>query len=158
MVEAGWKNARGNRGIADRSNSIEFPDWWAPAYAFRYFESDRRRSLLAFLSVIFDYPEEPGLMTEPLVVAGWLEFGKGLTPGDDWEYNDATLHLRVPNRQDDGTLLHLNAREIWPDKRHKTTRLTTLAVPLASVTNSEHLRNRVVEPLLRGIAESGPAC
>ena len=155
LADAGWQNVTGNRGIADLSKSIEYPEFWPPYYAFRFFGSDRHKSLMAFVSVIFDLPEEPRLITEPLVSAGWFEFGEGVIP-DDKEYYFATLHLWMPNRKDDGTFFQLDPRKEWPDEGYKISQLTTLAVPLVSVTNSQCLRDRVIEPLLRRIADSDP--
>ena len=152
IAHKGWQSITGSRAIADLSKSIQYTEWWPPYYAFRFFEHDHYKSLLAFLSVVFDLPEDPKLITEPLVIAGWCDFGKGNTPGDNWEYHYATLHLWMPSRQDDGRLFRLDPREQWPKKGYKMAQLSTLAVPLVAVTSTQCLRDRVIEPLLTGVA------
>ena len=76
MIEAGWKSCFRNTAIADLSKSIEFPDYWSPYFAFRFFQNDRYKPLAAFLSIIFDLPDDPKLIEEPLVSAGLLDYGK----------------------------------------------------------------------------------
>jgi len=130
LAKEGWTSVTGNLAIANLSKSIQYPECWPPYYAFRFFQNDRYKSLLAFLSVVFDLPEDPKLIREPLVIAGWCDFGKGHTPGDKWEYHYATLHLWMPNRRDDGQLSRLDPRKEWPEDGYKMSQLATLAIPL----------------------------
>lgn len=149
LMEAGWVNSSGNRVIADLSKSIEYPDYWPPYYAFRFFESDRHKSLLAFLSVIFDLPEEPKLITEPLVSAGLFGFEEEKVGA--WEYHYATLHLWMPKRRDDGSFLTVDPRKEWPDDGYKMSQLRTLALPLTSISSAQCLKDKIIRPLLDGI-------
>ncbi len=153
FIEAGWQNATGNTAIADLSKSIEWPDWWPPYYAFRYFKNDHCKSLIAFLSIIFDLPEEPARIIEPLISAGLLDYEEKAVGA--WEYWYATLHAWMPERQDDGTLNTMDPkREL--DGSYELSHLKTLAVPLVSISNTQGLKDKVIQPIFNELAKYQP--
>jgi hypothetical protein len=152
LEKAGWQSM-GNTAIANRSSSIGSPDYWAPYYLFRFFSSNRYKTLLAFVSVILDLPEEPRRITEPLVSAGWMDLGKEKMDSDAWEYSHATLHCWMPDRRDDGTFISVNPQKDWPDDGYDISFLSTLAQPLVAVSNSQSLEEKIIKPLLDEITK-----
>jgi hypothetical protein len=153
MEERGWQS-RGSQSLSI-STALYNSKQWAPRVAFRFYQSEGAKHLLPFTSVIlFDRDGDvAGGLTEPLVCAGWCDYGVGAVASDVW-FDWAYHHAKVPNRRDDGTLQSVDPQVAWPAKGMQNRRFNSLGVPLMQIRGVEDLRARIVEPLLAGIARS----
>jgi len=150
MKSARWK-LRSNQCVTLRTVP-EDPAYWFPEYAFRFYVSEHHRSILAFLSAIFDDRSDNGRIVEPLLTGGWHDFGAGSDAAvEQYNANYASWHPHMPDRRDDGTLISVDPRQKWPEDKYKIIRTTTMAVPLVEITKPDDLKTRVIDPLLLGI-------
>ena len=135
---------------------------------FHFYPNEKYQHLLSFISVIFYDRDRDGLVEEPLLCGGWFDYGKGNKFTDnDYDYPFALCHIKMSKRRDDGSLISegtQSAQKILKDLtaqkgyniKVKVKRMSTLAVPLITITKADELKERVIAPLLDGIkADNG---
>lgn len=154
MADVGWKIATPTNICVQLSMLLDWSHWWFPYFAFRLYKNEQYPHFLSFVAVIF-YDRDGKLhVQEPLLSAGWNDYGKGNTvPADEVGGDSVLWHPEMPGRRDDGVLISVDPRQQWPDEKYKPYRTTTLAVPLIEITNAEQLKSRVTGPLLAAIGE-----
>jgi hypothetical protein len=137
------------------STTINTADEWLPEFAFRYYQNEDQKHLLPFIAVLFDYEDEEiklKRLREPLLTAGWYDYGTGGT-FEDYSFWDAVIHVYVREWEADGKWHQSDPRTIFPKSWGIRTavRCRSLALPLMSFASAEDLTQRVVKPLLEDI-------
>lgn len=146
MEDHKWKPKAGNTAVT-WSYHLAYPDWWIPQDIFRFYFKEGYEHILPFISVIlFDRDNETKL-SEPLISAGYFDYGIGNTI-TTWEYWYSHFHIKQDNFKDDGELapILLNDPEKYTFKN-----AYSLAKPLMQIYNSQSLLDEIVKPLLDGI-------
>ena len=156
MDMRGWTGAGGNIATAGGSTAIYAPQLWGPQMAFRFFKHPKAPNVLAFVSVIIDDVDREERVQEPLISAGFYDYGDDGKAGNNWQYDYARWHLGMPGRTDDGAPYSTDPRQTWPKSSHPMQRVTTFALPLVSVGDGSTLEQRVVEPLVAEIRKDCP--
>lgn len=123
----------------------------------RLYDHDQRKNLLGFVSVLIDDEAGKGRITEPLVSAGWCDYGAGKRAKEGFLAGWADCHVehKPTHRADDGTVIIREDKEWLEPERYGVVRYGSLALPLTSITNAEALRDRIIKPLLAGIDKAG---
>lgn len=153
MKKMGW-TSRSNTCVS-MSYTLDMSSYWFPKFAFRFYKNDGYKHILPFITVVFDDREEDTYVEEPLLTAGWHDYGKGNEVGQNYELDYANWHIYMPERRDDGTLVVVDPRQEWPQYNYSVQKTTTMAIPLTSITNAEQLKARIIDPLVAGIQEEG---
>lgn len=150
MTKTGW-NTTSNYALADFSYSIHYPSWWIPIFAFRYYKHRDYSNRLAYVSVLLDdHPDGEYTIKEPLVAAGFFDYGK--TEADSWEnwYARYYGHLsRKYNLQSDGQPFHFDAKMVPPNVLGKFQNGQVFAVPLVSITDEKDVKLQITDKLLK---------
>ena len=147
MRERGWETRASNTCMADLSRTIQSPDYWLPSLVFRYLRHKDMPTKLVAASVILDLVEKPERVREPLISGIVFDYGPGAEPGNDWKYEYAGWHVWMPGSTDDGTPVSAEPKVVWPKDNVRALSVTSFALPLVVITDSDALRGRVVEPL-----------
>lgn len=149
MTEVGWKSLTGNSATAELSYSLNTPRQWMPHYLGRFYQHPDRPDLLPFVSILIGvlYDNED-LLKEPLISAGFFDFGNGKKVAE-WGIRYSNWHLYIPNRQDDGTVCTVDPRIAWPEEKCVAQQLSSFALPLLSISDSNSLREKVTGPLCK---------
>lgn len=156
MASEGWKPTGNSPVMVGVSYSLQLPRYWIAQDFFRFYKHEKHRNILAFVSVLADDATDEGSLKEPILTAGWFDYGEGTEVGDQWEYEWRRWHLRMPERTDDGKLLSADS-EIWPKESLPFRRVSTSGMPLTSIVDVEGLKGNIIEPLLQAIKGSHPS-
>ncbi|HOD83603.1 MAG TPA: hypothetical protein PKG77_19470 [Phycisphaerae bacterium] len=148
IKKSGWTPAWGNNAVSG-SNSILAPDWWAPIAASRFFHVAEYPNLLAFISVLLDDVEEQNRLQEPLVTCGWIDYGKGTTAGGNFFWWYCRAHLFQADHVEDGSIFSGARQQLYPKSNYPIKRISTFALPLASINSSDDLQAKVIDVLLK---------
>src|SRR5207245_6025333 len=111
MADEGWKTT-GSTCISV-SYTLLYPRFWLPRDFFRFYKNNPGHSL-TFVSVLLDDAENESHVEEPLLTAGWFNYGSGREIGNQWQYSYARWHLKMPGRIDEGKLLSADSKDWWP--------------------------------------------
>jgi len=149
MRERGWESRASNTCMADLSKSIQSPQNWMPNVIFRYFRNKDAPEMLVAISVILDSHEQQARITEPLISGVVYEYTRGTEPANDWRYEYAGWHTWIQGAKDDGTPISVDPRATWPTDKVTAIRLTSFALALVEIIDSEKLRDAVIVPLDR---------
>jgi len=157
MGEDGWQPIS-NTAAFERSGSLYEPQKWFPSEVFRLYISENSPHILAFVSVLlFDRYKEFDHFTEPVISAGWLDYGTGKKVGKNWEYWYARFHGYMEDRKDDGALCELTPSADWPQDQkkydYKFKTANTFGFPLMSINTAEDLKSKITDQLLDHIAK-----
>lgn len=148
----GWIMAN-RAAAAGGSTSIDFPAKWVPESVHRFMKHERRERLLSFVSVILENLDQPDRLDEPLVTAGWIDFGQ--TGESLWYPELSRWHLYNPNRSDDGISREFQpGNEFSAKARENVHCACTLAVPLVNIIHADALENLVIHPFLASLPDS----
>lgn len=151
LTTSGW-HSTGTAPAAGGSISLDYPRRWVPEYVHRFVTHPRHSGLLGFVAVIVENLEKPDLLTEPLVSAGWVDFGDKV---GDWWVETARWHLYHPARVDDGVTRTFRPPASWSAKvRDNVHGICTLGLPLVSITNVRAVEERIVRPFLASIPQT----
>jgi hypothetical protein len=158
MLSRGWEE-RGSQCVSG-SNALKNPTEWLPTLIFRMYNGKHdRKSLVSFVSVFLSDPsctEAEGHVDEPLVSAGWYDYGvgrrapKGL---DGWWWT--SYHLDHVNRKDNGEIITTDDKKWLEPEKWDVVRFSSLAVPLVKIQNSDDLLQQVIKPVLDHIGSLG---
>lgn len=153
MKDNGWA-VRGNQCVSVSTVPDRAP-YWFPETAFRLYTNQQRLNLLPFVEVLFDDRKNRGRIKEPLVSAGWHDFGKGKqVPEKPALWSVTKWHRRMPARVDDGTFVSVDPRQLKQNYPMELT--TTMAVPLVEITSVSDLKQRILDPLLLKLGDRQP--
>jgi hypothetical protein len=159
MEEDGWTRISKRTPAIETSGGLDNPDCWLPDAFFCFYEQAKKEHLLPYISVHVDDLEaedyDPDCIKEPIISAGWLDFGVGKKAVTEWckNYWICYSHLWMENRKDDGTpctddLWKISEVDSFPSG---TVNVTAFAHPLEVVINSETLKEKIVQPLLNAL-------
>ncbi len=128
---------------------------WLPYFAFCYFESKERPRFLPFLGVLFNYDDDDAKVQpiqEPLVTAGWYDYGKD-GKREAYILWHAVIHVYIPGWKADGSRAEAISNEVIPKYLGKPSslRCRSFALPVLSLKNTEDLTRLVIDPLLADI-------
>jgi len=136
-----------NRYAASHGKTLDSPERWLAQYVFRFYhrpETKPDRIMLYLSAILFD-SGNPTRIKEPILTAGWVEFGIRAHP-DNFPWEDLALHLDIPGAANDGIVMTHDTASIG--KRRKFSKFGTLAVPLVEIDTADALKQRVIAPLL----------
>ncbi len=153
MEEHGWVSCVGS--AVSHSSSTNSADEWLPYFAFCYFESKERPRFLPFLGVLFDYIDDDAKVQpiqEPLVTAGWYDYGKD-GKRETYFLWHAVIHVYIPGWKADGSWAEAKPNEVFPKNFGKLSslRCRSFALPVLSLQNTEDLTRLVIDPLIADI-------
>jgi hypothetical protein len=153
MENASW-TTDGNQAVTT-SSAVYKAYEWLPEFAFRYYQNQEQKHLLPFIAVLFDYEDEDiklKRLREPLLTAGWYDYGTGAT-FEDYSFWDAVIHVYIREWEANGKWHQSDPRTIFPKGWDTRTavRCRSFALPLMSFASAEDLAQRVVNPLLEDI-------
>ena len=86
------------------------PKRWIQQDVFRLYRNPELKHLACFISVILDDTEKPENITQPLLTAGFFDYGIGNEIGISEKHYDYSLgrwHLNIPDRNDRGVLVQI---------------------------------------------------
>ena len=152
--EDGWKNAAMDTSAwGDAAYSINSPNRWMPADAFRLLKF-KDVPALVFVSVILrNFERSYERFEEPLITAGFLAYAK-LPKVDGSIYKLTRCHPYQKARVDDGTWHRTHINQVHEKERKvfgaTFQELKSFGLPLVEISDAEAVRQRVVEPLLAG--------
>jgi hypothetical protein len=159
MAENGWIHISKRTHAIETLDGLDDPDGWLPDAFFCFYEHAKREHLLPYISVLVDNlwadDYDPDCVKEPIISAGWLDFGVGKKASTEWRKNYwvCASHLWMENRKDDGTPC---TDDVWKISENEdfpagTVKVTSFAHPLEIITNSEKLKEKIVQPLLNAL-------
>lgn len=167
LRDRGWKSAATDSlAIGYLAFGLDYPRWWMPAEAFRFFRApDPTHRVLAFVSVIFmPHDDERGdfELTEPLVTAGWFDYEMDLPAINAAMQWHARFHCYSSKRPtSDGRIEERRTAEYTQAERDKYKygfrRVRTFGRPLVEMTAPEALETLVITPLLEDILTEAKA-
>jgi hypothetical protein len=154
MGQAGWEQRAGSTAMAGMAYSIHSPRNWIPHQIFRFYRHPDVKLAIPCVSVLLESADTKPKLLEPHVSGLLMQYEtEEAMPEGSALYRTATWHLYVPNRMDDGSLMSIEPRAIWP-KDSDAKKMTSFAVPLVSVRNRDALKEVVISPLLRIVSDS----
>jgi hypothetical protein len=154
MEKQGWESYN-NSAISNNSASVQNPKQWFSDILFRFYTNNGLENIMLFVSIILDDDFFGDYkITEPLITAGFFDFGRDNKVGDrsdNWDYYYARLYCYLKNRKDQGEI-HESApgwqeeldKKYWQAESYKC-----FGLPLTSITNAQDIESRIVEPLLK---------
>lgn len=149
MEKAGWPLL--TPYVTEFSYSVNNPEKWFPSELFRFYKSEKSKSILPFVSVILDDDREGEYtISEPLVTAGYFDYGKNEV-GNNWHYWYAKWHRYQENPQNDGQIIRLEPSMRWKEDWEENYPFEASACfgwPLTSITNEKDVETKIVFPLL----------
>lgn len=153
MSNEGWE-AWNNVVLSESSASLLASEKWFPHELFRFYIREEHPEILVFVSILLDSYSYSGLdkyedeLTEPLVTAGYFDYGQGKKVGD-WEYWYARWFGYMEDRKDDGTIHEskMDWQKGW-DETYPFQSYKCFGRPLTSITNAQDVESKIVNPLL----------
>ena len=151
MDDGGWKTR--SRRCVDGSTQLSQPQDWLRTAVFRLYDCKSQKNLLAFITVFICDPEGQDRIEEPLVVAGWCDYGVGkeAEPGLAWVWKWSICHLEHKEPKFDGSIIVEEDADWLETTRFGVVRFGSLAYPLLSIGTPEELKVRIIDPLLGAI-------
>ncbi|MDE2039669.1 MAG: hypothetical protein KGO96_05700 [Elusimicrobia bacterium] len=146
MGPQGWK-PRTNTCYSS-SASVEKPEKWLPVVLCRLYYNPQQKGLFSFVSVILDDPDQEAQVLEPLVSAGWCDYGKKNATDHGFVSGWASCHVILPAPTYDGAMIVTDDKEWLEPEKYDIIRYGSLALPLTSMTSIETLKTKVIDPLL----------
>lgn len=158
MTKANW-NSEGNTAISASSASILSPEQWIPIAVFRFYKRKEYRGLLAFISVLLDdHWERKYTIKEPLLTAGFFDYGKAEVKDNDWDYPFARCYGYLSKEHSlkaDGEPFPFEKKMLPLDRQGKFSGIVPIfdggevfAVPLVSVKNASDVESQITHKLL----------
>lgn len=172
MGEEGWQpwQPLSDTAFFERSGNLYEHKKWFPSEVFRLYISENNPHILAFISVLlFDRYKEFYHFTEPIISAGWLDYGTGEQVDGNWRPWYARFHGNwrswygrfhgyMKDTKDDGTLCQLTPSVDWPKEQEKYDfkfkTASTFGFPLMSINTAEDLKSKITDQLLDYISKA----
>lgn len=165
MKEEGWKPIK-KIPVFEVCSDLESANTWLPDTFFCYYTHAEHQHRLPFVAVLLDDliddDPDPNCVKEPLISAGWADYPIGSNAKKELGDEDFRIHyghLWLGNRRDDGTVSSGDAKNLLEDEEDedvvsKVVEITTFAHPLELITDSESLKQKVVQPLLNLLSKA----
>jgi len=104
--------------VGSHSDSISYSFMWIASYIFRFYHNDDHLNYLCFSSAILYPPAENLVLDEALISAGLLKYPEGFNVSDNnnWKYEYAYSHLKMPDRKNNGTCCLADKDQLWQNK------------------------------------------
>lgn len=156
MSEKHWKTVGTSRIMDEMSTSLFNPEKWYPNVLVKFYKSNKHPHLLLFISImLFDRDKEYNNFTEPLIAAGWFDYGITNNFEGLWDYWHGRCHGFMDAPKHDGTLhtfTFSSECKKWKKGRGTAFRsASSFAWPLVTITNAEELKNKIIDHLLDNI-------
>lgn len=158
MSKEGWE-ACSNTVTVGGSNSVLCPECWFPNILFRFYEHNDHKQLLVFVSILLnDDVDGEYKLVEPVVTAGYFDYGAGKEVGKNWEYFYAKWYGYNMKHGNEETIFksEKNWKEEWLKKFPKDDvesypfeSWKCFGLPLISITNARDVESKIVNPLLK---------
>ena len=156
MCKKGWTAALKKRGktcISEVSKSIESPDNWLPTEIFRFYKNNSYKNLLVYVSVLIDNDKDGWYTIEqPLITAGFFDYGKNKRVNDNWYYYYACIYGYIMNEKTNDKPISMH-EEIECEKDGKLPYLfrsgKCFGLPLVSIKDESDIEKKIVKPLLQ---------
>jgi hypothetical protein len=145
-----------NTAVAYSSSSLANPKQWIPASFFRYFINKEHKNLLIFVSILVD--DDIGhdyKLSEPLITAGYFDYGKDKEVKDNWQYwysnwlgyigrniKFGKTYESTPNWKEEKPW-NEDKPEVYPFEAWKC-----FGLPLVSISNAQDVNSKIVTPLI----------
>jgi hypothetical protein len=169
----GWSAISGSTVTSGNSGSLYDPVGWVPELFYRYYtNSEEYPNKLLYVAVILDNrndnpvypPKNKELFEEPILTAGYFNYGKKVVEGNVWPAEYCKAHFFSDDEEYNG--------EIWsvePEKMICITQQTrdkklvefasplslrSLALPLIDITDTPKIEKSVIDPLFRDMIQS----
>lgn len=153
MREHGWSPVPRTSVTGNKSGRVDDPEWWLPTEFSRFYQNNRHPQLLPYVAVLVHHleDEDEWPIDVALLSAGCLVFKK--TWAWNGEYWWSRSHLDMQVQRNDGTICRENPNETWDDEEppEGVIAIVTFARPLDEVVDSETLRAKLVDPLLKDV-------
>lgn len=157
MEKKDWEGERTN-AISDMSKSVLYPSYWIPIAAFRLFNKTKCPNRLGFISILIDdHWDAKYVLKEPIITAGFFDYGKGKVNGD-WEYSFTRIYgylAEKHNLKPDGEVFHFSRSMVSPSHKGNFKSGVVFALPLVSIENSEDIKLKITDKLLNLIESKG---
>jgi hypothetical protein len=149
MSKAGW-NTESNYALSELSYSILNPTQWIPINAFQFYRHKDYSNRLAYVSALLDdHWDREYTTAEPLVTAGFLDYGQVKISDDENWYARYYGHLsKDHNLKADGQPFHFDKAMLPPNLQGKFENGKVFAVPLVPITNADDVRSQITSKLL----------
>lgn len=167
LIELEYEAVPDKTACAGGSASIEYPDYWFPHEAFRFFKHKNYNHILAVISVIIEDLGEPDSFTQPILSAIWFDYGQGnevkvkpvqkpaknARARNAWMYkfSRSILDLKQPD-------LGGNMIDIFPELDEKFEKFgilssQALALPLVDIQSGRDIDEKIIRPLINSLNE-----
>ena len=151
MLEKHGYKITGNVAYSGTSKSIEYPNYWFPQDAFRFFKHRKNGIILIVISVILDDVDNPDSLEQPLVSAAWFKYGKEV--GDHWSYKLSRIILSLQEYSLEGKMIDIPpeiAGEFSTSVEISSSQ--ALAVPLVSIRSERDIEEKIISPLVESLS------
>ena len=154
MAKADW-STESNYALSELSYSILNPTQWIPINAFRFYRHKDYPNRLAYVSALLDDHWDRGYtIKEPLMTAGFLDYGQAKISDDENWYARYYGHLsKDHDLRADGQPFSFDKTMLPPDLQGKYESGKVFAVPLVSITNSDDVKSQITSKLLNLLKE-----
>lgn len=154
MSKADW-NIESSTTLSEMSYTILNPTQWIPINAFRFYRHKDYPNRLAYVSVLLDdHGDRAYTIKEPLVTAGFLDYGQGKISDDEYWYARYYGHLsKDHNLKSDGQPFRFDRTMLPPDLQGKFESGRVFAVPLVSISNADDVQSHITSKLLSLLME-----
>jgi hypothetical protein len=141
-----------NTAIAYSSASIMNPKQWVPDSFFRFYNLKEHKNVLVFVSILADddVSQQYKLkLNEPLITAGFFDYGKGKEVGDNFDYWYSSWLGYIANYIEDGKIYESKSswkedeKEDYPFESWKC-----FGLPLISINKAQDVSSKITKPLV----------
>jgi hypothetical protein len=149
-----WKTTH-PQALFEVSRSIDWPDWWLPYEFCRFFKNHTCPHLLLYIAVNLGDREDDSSVDYALLSTGCITFKTDEKHAETAHWWSRWHVYMYELRKDDGSLCVDEPQTRWKseDGFEKPpagiVRVTTFAYPLVEITDSEALKEKIVQPLLK---------
>jgi len=147
-----------NTAIAYSSASIMNPKQWVPDSFFRFYNLKEHKNVLVFVSILADddVSQQYKLkLNEPLITAGFFDYGKGKEVGDNFDYWYSSWLGYIANYIEDGKIYESKSswkedeKEDYPFESWKC-----FGLPLISINKAQDVSSKITKPLVNLLPSS----
>jgi hypothetical protein len=159
MKEKGWepfKNKSIKTAMTEHSPSLDIPEEWYPYYLFRFYRKDKSNFLLFISVLLYNDNEGHYEITEPLITAGYFDYGQEKVTFNTFEYWYAKWFGYLKEKADG--IIHSsddNWKDKWKTFSNEDSRINypfikwmCFGLPLTNITNSDELKSKIIKPLI----------
>ena len=151
MSEAGWTPITSTCTATSRTPGNH--DWWFPLSVFQFYahKEPAHASLLPYCATVL-LPRS-GTLEEPMATSGCINYGAGKSVGKNYYSDWAEVHLWTPNPALDGKKRTTLRKDINPKPSIPFLAVTSLAVPMVSITDPDGIKDSLIDPTLHMVQQ-----